>query len=464
MKATETEQPQARLDTRTVGLFGVGRRDITPPAGIYFRNWGAATRDIASGVHRPFSATVLTMRADAGEEPLVLVAIDGGWWQSAEDEWLVRGALVEALRVEASRVMINLSHTHAGPPLVTANEGRPGGEHIRPYLEHIASQVVAAAREALDSEGEAELRWATGACDLATNRLLEDPAGDRYLTGYNPAEPADDTLLVGRVATLEGTILATLVNYACHPTTLAWDNELLSPDFVGAMRETIESSTDGAPCLFLLGACGELAAAWQYEGDVAVADRHGRRLGLAALSTLEGMLPPGEELVYTGAVESGAPLAVWRPRPAAGPPAAIAAAQLTISLPIKPDYPPLNEILAELEAASEPFHQERLLRKSRLRRLIGDEEQANFSVWVWKAGSSFLVGYPGEAFSVLQRELRAAFPDASVVVMNVVNGSIGYLPPSELYGENMYEVWQTPLDRGCLEAVRDACLATMRSM
>ena len=35
--------------------------------------------------------------------------------------------------------------------------------------------------------------------------------------------------------------------------------------------------------------------------------------------------------------------------------------------------------------------------------------------------------------------------------MNLVNGSIGYLPPAPLYDEDIYPVWQTPFDRGCLE-------------
>src|SRR6185503_5155147 len=106
----------------------------------------------------------------------------------------------------------------------------------------------------------------------------------------NPAVKADDTLVVGRItADDDGRVLGTLVNYACHPTTLAWENRLISPDYVGAMREVVEAHTGGGPCLFLQGASGELAPAHQYVGDTAVADRHGRRLGFSALAALEGM-------------------------------------------------------------------------------------------------------------------------------------------------------------------------------
>lgn len=40
------------LDYVFAGRIGVARRDITPPLGIYSRNWGAATRHTAEGVHR----------------------------------------------------------------------------------------------------------------------------------------------------------------------------------------------------------------------------------------------------------------------------------------------------------------------------------------------------------------------------------------------------------------------------
>src|SRR5689334_7180040 len=96
------------------GILGVAREDITPPVGIYARNWGAAKHDVAEGIHRPMTATALTMRSAEGGKPLVLVAVDLGWWKSFGDEQGVRAALVESLKIDASRVMINCSHTHAG--------------------------------------------------------------------------------------------------------------------------------------------------------------------------------------------------------------------------------------------------------------------------------------------------------------------------------------------------------------
>lgn len=458
-----TPTPVARLFTRSRVNAGVARRDITPPVDIYFRSWGAALRDQADGIHRPFTVSVVLLREGPASQPVALVAVDAGWWQDGADERFVRSGVLEAIGLDESRVMINLSHTHAGPSMATANHDKPGGELTRPFLEMVRAKTIEAVEEAAANTVACELVWTTGRCDLATQRSLPDPAGGRFLTGYHPDGPADDTLIVGRLTGNNGELVATVVNYACHPTTLAWDNTKLSPDFIGAMRETVETAT-GAPCMYLFGAAGELAPAWQYEGDVAVADKHGRRLGLSVLSTLEGLLEPGHDLVYEGVVESGAPLGVWRSRPVQAPAASITPRKVTISLPIKDEYPPMSVIEHELANATEPYLIERWSRKARIRKTLGDSDHFEFPIWVWQVGKAFIVGYPGEAFSDMQRELRAAFPDYRVVVMNVTNGSIGYLPPDSLYDYDMYEVWQTPLDRGCLEKVRDACIETMREL
>ena len=62
--------------------FGVATRDVTPPVGIYARSWGAATHDVAEGVHRPFAATAAVFAPLDGDGPtLALVAVDLGWFQ-----------------------------------------------------------------------------------------------------------------------------------------------------------------------------------------------------------------------------------------------------------------------------------------------------------------------------------------------------------------------------------------------
>ena len=90
---------------------------------------------------------------------------------------------------------------------------------------------------------------------------------------------------MARIVADDGGAIADVVNYACHPTTLAWDNTLISPDYVGAMRETVERHS-GAPCLFLQGASGDLGPREGFVGDPAVADRNGRQLAFAALAAL----------------------------------------------------------------------------------------------------------------------------------------------------------------------------------
>lgn len=441
------------------GAIAVARRDITPPPGIHMRLWGAADHEVASGVHRPLTATALALRpADA--EPLVLLTLDLAWWKRPEDESAVRGALVEELELAPSHVVVALSHTHAAPAPSYADTDKPGGHLIAPYLEHLRDAVVDAAREALAQTRPATLNWTAGTCGLARNRDL--PHGDRFVCGFNPAAPADDTLLVGRITDGHGASIGTIVNYACHPTTLAWQNRLISPDFVGAMREVVETAT-GAPCLFLQGASGELAPAQQYIDDTAVADRHGRHLGHAVLAALAGMMPPGMHLRYDGVVESGAPLGVWRAT-ANQPSRALAAVELYVEIELK-QMRPLAELAETWKDAGDRAARERLQRQKLARAALGNTTIANYPFWLWRIGDAFLVATPGEPYSLLQTELRRRFADRAVVVANIANGfSSGYLPPSDLYGLNLYQVWQTPYAAGSLERLVDAVERDVREL
>jgi hypothetical protein len=258
-------------------------------------------------------------------------------------------------------------------------------------------------------------------------------------------------LLVGRVVADDGSSIATIVNYACHPTILAWQNTLLSPDYIGAMRELVERETASAPCLFLQGASGDLAPRWQYTGDFSVADAAGRSLAYAVQATLHLMPPPGQHLVFKGIKQSGAPVAVWEPEEIE-PAREISCGQHL--LPFTPRETPteaeLSVAWAELDESS---RRERLLRaRQRADLLPRAEHLAGLPYWIWRLGESVIVAHPGEAYSQLQTELRRLHPRLAIAVMNVTNGAGPiYLPPAELYEQDAYSAWSTVAPAGSLE-------------
>lgn len=430
------------------GLVGVAQEDITPPVAIYSRNWGASGYDVAEGIHRPLTLTCATFQSANKGKPLILISADLGWWRNSREELSFRSKLLKSLNMEPDQLMFCLSHTHAGPVLSPDEATKPGGEYIIPYFKAIHESAVNAVNKALSSAVPSILTWHYGKCNLATNRDLPDPDKNRFVVGFNPDKEADDTVLVGRITDEQNKITGTIVNYACHPTTLAWENRFISPDYVGAMREIVESGT-GAPCLFLQGASGELSPAEQYTGDIEVADKNGRQLGYAVITALQSMLPPKRELAFSNIVESGAALAMWK-QVAYRPSNHLSCVMTEVPFNLKP-LPSLEEIEQQYSNCEDRVIKERLARKRSIRKAIGDGEVARIPLWVWRLGDSFLIGQPNEAYSEFQKELRKQLSPKAVAVMNIVNGSVGYLPPCDLYNKDIYQEWQTPFAKGSLE-------------
>jgi hypothetical protein len=446
--------------------FGVARRDVTPPAGIYARSWGAAAHDVAEGVHRPLTATAAVFAPlDASAVTLALVALDIGWFQYAPDERELRDSLMERTGLAEAELLIAMSHTHAAANANSQLADRQGVELIRPYLDLLAAQIGDAILEALSATTEAFVTYGHGRCGLAANRDLWDAEAGRFACGYNPGAPADDTLLVARVTGDDGATLATLFNYACHPTTLAWENRLLSPDFVGAAREVLESAF-GAPALFLHGASGELAPRDDYVGDAAVADRNGRQLGHAAAAAIEALPPPGTRFVYTGVVASGANLGTWEYRQC--DPGQLAAssrleAQLSHVELRRKDQPAVVESLTDAtpDAVQE---REKALRRRFLEIALGDAKVHRMPLWTWRLGEALLVALPNEAYSGFQVELRRRFEGTPLLVSTTTNGGVGYLCPRKSYGSGLYQEQQSPYRPGCLEDTIDAAAVALTEL
>lgn len=452
---SQTIQDASSLNAPFTGSIGVARRDISPPAGIFFRNWGAADHDESQGSHRPLTVTVLSIcpgskHADSTATPhdvshLLLVAIDLGWFTTPETEYVLRKPLLEKYDLAESQLMICLGHSHATASMAVADQDRPGGELIPAYADHVVKMLLEATADAIESREPATLMWKYGKCDLATDRDFPDPDANRILTGYNPGHSADDTLLVGRVTRdSDYQTTATLVNYACHPTTLAWQNRLVSPDYIGAMREVIEPLSDDAPCLFLQGASGELAPAIQYTGDLEIVDNHGRRLGHAVVSTLLGMNPPGCAPTYQGAVESGAVLAMWRQQPCPSD-NTLAAIATPMHMPLK-DRPTVAEQDEKIANCKDRALAERMFRVRRRLAYLQDKSHHDVMLYSWRIGPAVILGYPLEAYSEFQISTRAAHQGRPIAAINLVNGSLSYVVPPKLVNPGLYAWWQSLLD------------------
>ena len=203
--------------------------------------WGAATQDHATGVHRQLRATVTLLAPHEGEDRQFVIALDHCVMGRREMDDLL-DAVSAGADIPREDLIVIFSHTHAAGLMGLERSDFPGGNLIAPYLEQLGQTVARLAIEACDQMQSATIIYGTGRCSMAAQRDFWDPEHEAWICGYHPETPADDTVLVARVCSEEGTLLATLVNYACHPTTLAWENTLISSDYPGAMRETIENA------------------------------------------------------------------------------------------------------------------------------------------------------------------------------------------------------------------------------
>lgn len=460
------ETPQSRC------LAGVARIDITPPVGIYHRMWGAAQHDRATGVHRPLLATSLCLEElDNPDNRCVIVALDQCLLDDAEMR-MIRDAVARAVGQHPDEPRICLSHTHGSGWMSRSRGHLPGGELLGDYLDSLARRAADVAAKAAANVRPATLLFAHGRCSLAAHRDFFDERTGRFVCGFNPTGPADDTVLVARIVADAGETLGTLVNYACHPTTLAWQNTLLSPDYIGAMRETIERETH-APCVFLQGASADLGPREGFVGDAAVADRNGRQLGHAALAAVESLPPAGTAFTYSGPVLSGATLGVWRHESLSDDilqrHAQWSSTTKTLPLAYRSDLPTFaqtNEQLtfwtaeqtrATAERAAECRAKiEQMNRQlARLAAVVGETFPFPFAVTC--IGDAIFVFTAGELYQEFQIELRHRWPGRPVVVATNCNGwHPGYLPTAATYGRGIYQEAITTVAPGSLETLLDA--------
>lgn len=409
------------------GRIGIASIDISPPVGIRMRNWGAQTHEVSTGNASGLAATVVTFQTTADDPPLIWAGIDCGWWRDPADELRVRAPLIN-LAGDESRVIVGLSHTHAGPSLWSAD----GPDMVR-YLEVLARRLRLAGEEALATAQPCRIEWFTLDPQLAFDRNLA--MDGEVVVAANPDAPVSAAVHAGRITERQVTV-GWIALVPLHPTMVGPANTRIHGDYIAGMRERL------APLLFGQGASGDLAGLLNYDARPDGAEATGRYL--ADSIRLASQRPGPAAIRWDGALHSGAKLGLWRAE-GSEPSPALAAKVHRWTVPVRP---PADPIPANDPSVRDPAMAERSARQAALARAIGSGPTTDLPVWDWQIGDLRVLTAPVEFYAGYQRMLPPG-----VVIQNVGNGWLGYLPTPAGYAADNYATRQTPFPAEAAEIV-----------
>ena len=458
-------------------VAGAGRADITPPAGIAHAGWGAQTHQRAEGVDMPLYCTALYVTDEERSVELVILDLDIGAISVARGREM-REALSSEFRIPEEHIRISYTHTHSGP-VTGVSWIVEGAELIGPWLDSLQGRATEATRGAKQNAKRARVTTASGECKINVNRRPATEAGIRY-TGRDWAGFVDHEVLVTAIDSEDRKPLATLVNYACHPTIMAQDNRLITPDYPGVTRQVVEQNVGGM-CLFLQGAAGNQGPVDGFTGDLRVYRKAGLVLGLEAARVRLGMdpVPRVERLVKIE--PSGADLGMYVDEQSGEPDDTLGISFELVTLPVK-ELPPPEQMRAEFDTAQQrleavrrrtdeiqrikaaAFPAKRAYIALNMAEVFGRGGSAQLPLQVMRLGNTVLVAVPVEPFAEIGSEVKKRSAADWTVFGGYSNGYYGYMPMKYAYPEGGYEVTTSPFAPGAGEQMVEACVKAIEKM
>lgn len=267
---------------------GVARLDITPAVPIRMGGYGGRDQLSQSIAMRLYAKALAIEDRKGGRAVLVTTDLLGLPRSVSE----VVGARVEKeYGLERRRLILNSSHTHAGP--IVRLEGRLASELrdeqkrvVMEYRNALVEQLVTVVGAALRDLTDVEISFGTGEATFAVNRRLRTPQGVQI--GVNPRGPTDSRVPVLRVARNDGSMLAIVFGYACHNTTLVSSNLAISGDYAGQAQIDIERQLPNSTAMFLMLCGGDQNP--NPRGRPEDVEQHGAALAAEVMRVAKGKL------------------------------------------------------------------------------------------------------------------------------------------------------------------------------
>jgi hypothetical protein len=228
---------------------GAARRDITPDFAVPLGGFGQRVT-LSEGVRDPVEVTALCVGND---DPVIVITAD-----LIATAAPVRAAVVARLEAELGlrpeRVVMTATHSHSAP--VPHDPSGASEENAR-FTALLVDSTVAAVTEALSTRRDANLVSAKGNARIGFNRWRPDSA-----------DMVDERIpVVVAIDASTGAPIAVLFGAGCHPTTLGWDNMLVSADYPGVAKRIVRENFPGAVAMFVNTTEGDVVPATSARRD-----------------------------------------------------------------------------------------------------------------------------------------------------------------------------------------------------
>ncbi len=269
---------------------GVARVSITPPMPFWLTGYAARTNAAAS-VRTELWAKALALEDSRGGRAVLVTSDVIGLPLEISDTVAERAGKRHGLK--RSQVLLNASHTHAGPVIwpnlrVLFDFDEAEEARVVDYTRRLCDDLTAVIDAALDDLAPAHIASGHGAAHFAINR--RQPASNGVRIGQNRSGPVDHDVPVLSITGDDGTLRAVVFGYACHNTTLGGNFYHVDGDYAGCAQRELEKAHPGATALFLMLCGGDQNP--NPRGTYEHVEQYGRALADAVEGALSAGLKP----------------------------------------------------------------------------------------------------------------------------------------------------------------------------
>ncbi len=443
------------MNSLKVGYASV---NINPKLGIGV--YGYYVPRYAKGFLDDLEASALAV--SCGKKTVILMAVDAG----AVDMEFAKDTCETIERetgVSKDNILISASHSHTTPFIRDMDMFDFELDPVAEYRDFLKWRLVDGAKLALANLCSAKMGYCVGNApervayirrykmkdgSTMTCPPIEDPNIDY------PIGELDNRVNVVRFDREDGESIV-LVNYGLHADTIG--GELLSADWPGWMRKTIEKALDGVKCMFFAGA----------EGDVGSTNVHpsGGDMNDTEISFDNEMKSPGMAR-FVGRALAGTVLQVYD-KVCYIDVDEVDALHKKILIPANTPSPedlPLAHKYKELHEAGKdneiPYSAMELTtvvaEAMRMCKLENGPENFELDIVGIKLGSVAMIGIPGEPFTEIGVGIKEADGWSMIMPCAQTNGDEGYFPVKSAYDEGGYEARTSPYKSGVAEIITES--------